>query len=157
MDKFLKRKADCDESDSPKTEQKCTSKSIESAPIKKVKVHRMYSDNYLKYGFSWTGDAEMPTPLCVVCGQTLSNEAMVPSKLNRHFTTKHPSLQNESVKYFERLLQSNTNQSKLFQKIMAVSEKAQIASYEVAEIIALNSKSHVLAETVILPACKKNG
>ena len=34
-------------------------------------------------------------------------------------------------------------------------EKAQLASYEVAEIIALKSKSHVLAKSEILSACKK--
>ncbi|XP_068212657.1 zinc finger BED domain-containing protein 5-like [Palaemon carinicauda] len=38
---------------------------------------------------------------------------------------------------------------------MAASERAQLASIEVAEIIALKSKSHTLAESVILPACKK--
>ena len=36
-----------------------------------------------------------------------------------------------------------------------MSEKAELASYEVAEIIALKSKSHVLTESVILPACKR--
>ena len=38
---------------------------------------------------------------------------------------------------------------------MTVSERAQLASIEVAEIIAMKSKSHTLAESVILPACKK--
>ena len=37
---------------------------------------------------------------------------------------------------------------------MTVSERAQLASIEVAEIIAMKSKSHTLAESVILPACK---
>ena len=36
-----------------------------------------------------------------------------------------------------------------------MSEKAQLASYDVAKIIVLKSKSHDLAELVILPACKK--
>ena len=36
-----------------------------------------------------------------------------------------------------------------------MSEKAQLASYEEAEIIALKSKSHVLAESIVLSACKK--
>ena len=38
---------------------------------------------------------------------------------------------------------------------MTVSERAQFASIEVAETIAMKSKSHTLAESVILPTCKK--
>ena len=38
---------------------------------------------------------------------------------------------------------------------MTVSERAQLASIEVAEIIAMKSKSHTLTESVIFPACKK--
>ena len=37
----------------------------------------------------------------------------------------------------------------------ALSERAQLALYEVAEIIALKSNSHVLTESVILSACQK--
>ena len=37
---------------------------------------------------------------------------------------------------------------------MTVSERAQLASIEIAEIIAMKSKSHTLTESVILPACK---
>ena len=36
-----------------------------------------------------------------------------------------------------------------------MSENTQLTSYQVAKIIALKSKSHVLAELVTLPACKK--
>ena len=38
---------------------------------------------------------------------------------------------------------------------MTVSERAQLASIELAELIAMKSKSHTLAELVIRPACKK--
>ena len=151
MDKFLKRKLDSDNSDYSENKSSSKSTSVE----KKAKFRRLYCDDYLKFGFHWTGDAQMPNPLCVVCSQKLSNEAMVPSKLKRHFITNHSNLQTKTIEYFQRLLQANAIQSKLFQKAMTVSEKAQLASYEVAEIIALKSKSHVLAESVILPACKK--
>lgn len=38
---------------------------------------------------------------------------------------------------------------------MTVSDKVQIASYEVSELIAQNMKSHILEELLILLACKK--
>ena len=38
---------------------------------------------------------------------------------------------------------------------MIVSVKAQIASYQVSELIAQNMKAHTLGESLILPACKK--
>ena len=142
MDKFLKRKGDGDKNNS-------------TTSFKNRKVHRLYNDDYLKFGFHWTGETQIPSPLCVGCGQTLSNEAMVPSKMKRHLTTNHPNLQTKNVDYFQRLLESNARQSQLFKKTVTVSEKAELASYEVAEIIALKSKSHVLAESVILPACKR--
>ena len=42
-----------------------------------------------------------------------------------------------------------------FSENNGVSERAQLASIEVAEIIAMKSKSHTYAESVILTACKK--
>lgn len=103
MDKFLKRKVDGDKNN-------CTTS------FKKPKVYRLYSDDYLKFGFHWTGDTHIPSPLYVVCGQMLSNEAMVPSKMKRHLTTNHPSLQTKNVDYFQLLLQSKARQSQLFKK-----------------------------------------
>jgi hypothetical protein len=41
------------------------------------------------------------------------------------------------------------------EKIATVAEKAQVASYKVAEIIARNMQTHTIAETLILPACKQ--
>jgi len=74
-----------------------------------------------------------------VCGQKLPNEAMVLTKLRRHVITNHSNLQTKMMVYFQRLLQANSRQRKLFQKAVTVSERAQLASYEVAEIIALKS------------------
>ena len=40
-----------------------------SAKKAKVRHNRQYCDDYLKFGFSWSGDVAQPCPLCVVCGE----------------------------------------------------------------------------------------
>jgi hypothetical protein len=50
---------------------------------------RKYHDFYLSYGFTYTGSENLPRPECVVCGEKLCNERMVPNKLKRHFITDH--------------------------------------------------------------------
>ncbi|GFU06965.1 zinc finger BED domain-containing protein 5, partial [Nephila pilipes] len=45
--------------------------------LKKV-VKRKYDEDYIKYGFSWCGDETLPRPQCIICGDQLSNESMVP-------------------------------------------------------------------------------
>ena len=64
---------------------------------------RTYQDSYLAYGFTWNKNEENPNPVCLVCGEARSNEAMVPSKLKRRLTTKHPSVSQKSVMYFSRI------------------------------------------------------
>ena len=85
----------------------------------------------------------------------MSNESILPSKLSRHFKSKHPHLQGKDVSYFKRLLEQNRKQASIFKSKMTVSEKAQIASLEISEMVAQNFKSHTLVELIILPACKK--
>ena len=153
MDKFVKRKDVCDRCE---VKAEHTMKPTKSSTKKaKVRHNRQYCDDYFKFGFSWSGDVAQPCPLCVVCGEKMANESMVPNKLQRHFTTKHSCLQDKDLNYFQRLLQQQSKQRNVFQKTMTVSERDQLASIEVAEIIAMKSKSHTLAESVILPACKK--
>lgn len=115
---------------------------------------RHYNENYLSIGFTWSGDPECPLPLCVICRKQLSNEAMVPSKLSRHFKTHHKDLQNKNINYFKSLLASQRKQSSVFVNTFTVSEKAQEASYLVAELIAQNRKNHSIGENLIMPACK---
>ena len=93
MDKFLKRKS------------KDGEKNNSSTSSKTPKVHRLYGIDYLKLGFHWTGDTQIPSPLSIVCGQALPNEGMVPSKMKRRLTTNHPNLLSKNVDYFQRLLE----------------------------------------------------
>ena len=59
---------------------------------KKASFNRQYQESYLKYGFIATGDSHAPSPLCIICGDKLANEAMNPSKLLRHMETKHTGI-----------------------------------------------------------------
>lgn len=71
---------------------------------KKIKILRKYNSNYLKFGFIQEPDSDLhPRPLCVVCSDILSNDAMKPSKLERHFQSKHKDLANKPIEYFERM------------------------------------------------------
>ncbi|GFW42311.1 DUF4371 domain-containing protein [Trichonephila clavipes] len=80
------------------------------------------------------------------------NDNQTPTSL---VVTNHPSLSTKDKRYFERSLSSKIKQVKVFEKQVCVSEKAQVASYEIAELIAVNLKPHNLAEEIILPACRK--
>ena len=114
MDKFIKRNFDSDKSESSENKQLSRSESISR---KKTNFRRFYCDDCIKFGFHWTGDEHMPiAPLCVVCGQKLSIEAIVPSKLKRHCITNHSNLQTITIVYFQRLLPANSRQSKYFRK-----------------------------------------
>ena len=158
MDEFLKkRKLDKgeDTQDLKQPIEATSSKLPKNDGInQQVKVRR-YCKSYVALGFTWTGNPDCPSPLCIVCGEKLSNSAMAPAKLKRHLTTKHPELSSKTEQYFKRELELNEKQISTFAKKFKLSDKAQEASYAVAEIVASKMKSHTIAESVILPACQQ--
>ena len=80
---------------------------------------------------------------------------MAPTKLKRHLTTKHPELSSKTKQYFKRALAFNKRQTSLFSQKFKLSDKAQEASYAVAEIVASKTKSHTITKIVILSACQQ--
>ncbi|GFT26070.1 BED-type domain-containing protein [Trichonephila clavipes] len=119
MDKWLKRrKFNDDNSDNDNVRDQVneptpgTSKNTSCS--KKYVVHRKY-DDFLKFGFTSTMENDIVVPECVICGFKLSNSAMVPSKLQRHLVTNHPSLSTKDKSYFERSLSSKIKQVKVFE------------------------------------------
>ena len=101
MEKFItrKRKLSIDQSAFAVAESESTGKvSVSFAEtestgkgtgtLEKKKKHRLYCNSYLNFGFTWCGNEEQPLPECLICDTKLSNEAMVPSKLSRHFSKK---------------------------------------------------------------------
>ena len=140
MDHYLKRKS----------ENETTGTSRPNEKKQKSVVMRQYSDSYISYGFTFTGDPTAPIPLCLVCRNELSNSAMVPAKLKRHLDTNHPTLKNKNTSYFRRLLESNKKEVECMRRATTVSQQALKVSYLVAKA----KQPHTVAEKVILPACK---
>ena len=42
-------------------------------------------------------------PVCLVCEIKMSNESMLPSKLVKHFKSKHSYLEDKPTNYFKRM------------------------------------------------------
>ena len=61
---------------------------------------RNYSNDYLNYGFTVISKNSLDMPQCVICFKILSNDAMRPSRLERHLTTIHPDLVNKTRDYY---------------------------------------------------------
>ena len=96
-----------------------------SAKSKKPKTEkpRLCNAEYLKFGFTFAGNENNPRPQCLVCGDILANESMVPSKLKRHLSTNHSNLITKPVEYFVQLSKSIKKQSLSFTKRMKLSSK----------------------------------
>jgi hypothetical protein len=74
----------------------------------------------------------------------LAADNMKPVKLKLHLETKHSEMKN---KHEEHLLKFASSK-----RILLVSCKALLASYQVSYRTARNKKPHTIAETVVLPA-----
>ena len=92
MDKFLKRAVG-----TPKS----TDLVAELQTGEPKSKQRKYDNDYIEYSFTESGPSG-DLPLCVVCLQTLSNDAMKPTKLKRHLTAVHSDLANKPREYFEK-------------------------------------------------------
>ena len=131
MYRYLKRKS----------ENETTGTSRPNEKKQKSVVMRQYSDSYISYGFTFTGDPTAPIALCWVCRNELSNSAMVPAKLKRHLDTNHPTLKNKNTSYFRRL-ESNKKEVECMRRATTVSQKALKVSYLVAELVAKAKQPH---------------
>lgn len=61
---------------------------------------RMYNDDYIKFGFTFIEKDGVQKPQCVICHTVLSNDALQPSRLERHLTTAHPMLKEKPKVFF---------------------------------------------------------
>lgn len=115
---------------------------------------RKYNTEYLQLGFTFAGTEDEPKPQCIICLEILSNESMKPSKLRRHFETKHGEFTSKSLDFFVVKLGEFKKSQKVMKSSTSLSgnKNATLASYEVAQLIAKSGKAHTIAEELILPA-----
>jgi hypothetical protein len=131
-----------------------TTVTITKSEADKVR-HRKYKDDYINFGFTWTGEKDNPKPQCRVFGVTLSNQSMVPNKLKRNLELNHKHVARKSTDYFRRLHSKLKKFSAMMGKRLKLSENALLALFKTAELIAKKKKAHNIGEKLILPTRKE--
>lgn len=117
---------------------------------------RKYENTYIKYGFSCMAQNGTEKPICVLCGETLANSSMVPSKLQRHLEKNHKEYKSKDEGFFRAKLNSLNTQKLLLSESFGVEGKsgATEASFRVSHIIGKQGKPHTIAESLVLPCAK---
>lgn len=126
------------------------------AVLLQMAAKRKYDSAYLKFGFTSIEVNKEVRPQCVICATVLSNEALKPTKLERHLKTAHPNLSDRPTEFFTGKLE-NLKKMKLGKSGVAYesSEKALLASFEVSQQIAKAMKPHTIGESLIKPCLIK--
>ena len=110
---------------------------------------RKYNENYIEFGFIESDDGR---PKCVLCLKCLAMEAMKPANLKRHLQSNHKEHAGKPKEFFVRESQKYTRQKKKMEDHSTVAERAQKASYLVAQQIAKTKRPHTIGEELILPS-----
>lgn len=109
----------------------------------------------MKYGFSFTADEDFTQPLCVVCGEMLSNGSMKPYLLMCHLETKHTTYKqtqnlicgmSNDAYYFQRL-SSGPNVTSYVFSTNKNNENDIEASHRRRCHVAKSGKNHIIAES----------
>lgn len=118
---------------------------------------RKYIEEYLQYGFTDATINGQVVPKCVICLETLSNDALRPSRLQRHLQTKHPGLQDKPLAFFQTKKESFKKMKIVGEENFRQSSSAEVveASFEIAHMIARAKKPHNIGETLIKPCMLK--
>ena len=102
------------------------------------KKKRKYDKDYLKYGFIDTTVNGQVVPQCVICFENLSNDALRPSRLQRHLQRKHPCHQDKPLAFFQSKKDSFERMKMASSECFRQSSSADVveASFEIAHMIA---------------------
>ena len=113
---------------------------------------RKYNSDYIKFGFTSIEINKEVRPQCVICATVLSNEALKPTKLERHLKTNHANFSDRPSEFFAGKLE-NLKKMKLgtIGSAYESSEKALSAPFEISHLIAKAKKTHTIGETLVKP------
>ncbi|XP_077093644.1 protein FAM200C-like [Siphateles boraxobius] len=98
---------------------------------------RQYSVEYIKYGFI-PSPTNIQLPMCLLCQQVFSNEAMKPSRLKEHLTKIHPDKASKDAAFFQNIKEQLSKQSisKMFARKVNQTDSGLVASYNISLMIA---------------------
>ncbi|NP_001272816.1 zinc finger MYM-type protein 6 isoform b [Mus musculus] len=127
----------------------------ESPPAKRRRVDfsQTYNAEYIRFGFIICSGSEesSPSPQCVICGEVLPSESVMPVSLSNHLKAKHSDLENKPVDFFEEKSLEMECQNSSLKKCLLVEESLVKASYLIAFQIAARNKPFSIAEELIKP------
>ena len=92
--------------------------------------------------------------LCVICFEKLGNDALRPNRLKGHLQTKHPLHQTKPLAFFQSKDSFKKMKIACAENFSQLSS-AELASFEIAQMIAQAKKPHNIGETLIKPCMLK--
>lgn len=123
----------------------------------KRKTRCKYSEEYLSSGFTSVGPDDNPTPVCVLCSETLANKALKPRKLWHHLETKHGSFASKPWEFFDNKLKDYQNRKKIIDLCDRWRKRKGSGRivWGIKTDINIWKGTHTIGEDLILPAAKQ--
>ncbi|CAH1998358.1 unnamed protein product [Acanthoscelides obtectus] len=105
---------------------------------------RKFSEDYVKFGFTFIEKGELQLPQCVISMNVLSNDSMRPNRLGRHLKQQYPSLVLKTKEFFSSKAES------LKRLRLDKSGSYPTASFEIAFMVAKQKKPHTIDQELIM-------
>ncbi|GBM63551.1 Zinc finger BED domain-containing protein 5 [Araneus ventricosus] len=77
---------------------------------------RQYDTSYLSFGFTSTGNEEVPDAVCLLCNKILANSSLAPTKLLRHLEKNHPTDKGKDISFLKENLKAIIKAGVLWEK-----------------------------------------
>ena len=99
-------------------------------------------------------DSKPPKAVCFFCGDTLSNNSMKPSHLQRHLATKHACYVGKLSSFLKKNFLEFRSSQDVIRKVTTTFERALQDSFVVSLLVAKAKKPFTIVKELLLPAAK---